>query len=311
VVAVSGGADSAALLRAVVELKRAAMGAGDLFVGHFNHGLRGRESEADAEWVAGLCHELGLRCEIGRADSDTGGVAAAHAEAAARNSRYEFLVKTAERLGARFVVTAHTADDQVETVLHRLLRGTGLAGLAGMPAVRELSASVSLVRPLLTIRRREIEDYLRSLGQSYRTDSSNADRQFTRNRIRHDLLPRLRTDFNPDVDDAILRLARQAGDAQAIVEAHADELLAECVHLESPERLVIDLSALGDVPPLVLRELCKRAWTQAGWPLQAMGFAEWDQLAELLVVADGARSINLPGGVRAVRRGQQAILETV
>lgn len=286
-----------------------AEGAGEQLVAHFNHSLRGAESEADAEWVAGLCRELGLVCELGRADSASTGAAAVRTEAAARTARYEFLQKTAERRGARYVVTAHTADDQVETVLHRLVRGTGLAGLAGIPARRELTASVTLVRPLLAVRRIEIEDYLQSLGQSYRTDASNANRQFTRNRIRHELLPRLRSDYNLEVDDAILRLALQAGEAQVLIEARVDELVGECVRRDTPGRVVIDGSAWEQLPPIVLRELCKRAWTEAGWPLGAMGFAEWQQLANLLVSADGGPPINLPGGVRASRQGPRLVLE--
>src|SRR5262249_19663731 len=138
-------------------------------------------------------------------------------EAAARDARYHFLRSTAERLGARYVATGHTADDQVETILHHILRGSGLAGLAGVPRLRSPSAAVTLIRPLLTIERTEVEDYLRQLGQDYRCDASNLSTEHTRNRIRHELLPLLADRFNPHVRDALRRLGTLAGEAQEVL----------------------------------------------------------------------------------------------
>ena len=194
-VAVSGGADSVALLRGLAGLKVG--GEGKLVVGHFNHRLRGEESDGDEQFVARLAEELGLGLECGRLEAGDIDACPDGIEEAARRQRYRFLTETAERVGARYVACAHTADDQVETVLHRILRGTGIAGLAGIPRCRRLSPAVTLIRPLLEVRRAELVDYLASLGQSYREDSSNLDRRFTRNRIRHDLLPQLAKDFNP------------------------------------------------------------------------------------------------------------------
>jgi tRNA(Ile)-lysidine synthase len=308
-VAVSGGADSVALLRALLEAKRSTAGAGKLVVGHYDHGLRGRESEADAAWVAELCGELAVDCELGRHELATDLATPDGIEAAARTARYAFLRETAERLGARMVVTAHTADDQVETVLHHLLRGTGLAGLAGMPATRTMSPSVALLRPLLTVSRAEIEDYLASLGQTFRADATNSDVRLTRNRIRHELLPRLRADYNREVDTAILRAAQQAGEAQVIVESQADGLLESCLQRDTPGQIVLDVSRLADVPSIVVREVCKAAWSRAGWPLQAMGFVQWQQLAEMLAARDAPPAINLPGNVRARVEGERLLLE--
>jgi tRNA(Ile)-lysidine synthase len=121
-------------------------------------------------------------------------------EAAARAARYEFLQATAERLGARYVATAHTADDQAETVLHHIVRGTGLAGLAGMSRARSLGAAATLIRPLLSFRRRDVIEYLGALGQSYCEDTTNRDPAFTRSRIRHELLPLLASGLQPARD---------------------------------------------------------------------------------------------------------------
>ena len=144
---------------------------------------------------------------------------------------------TAERLGARYVVTAHTADDQAETILHRILRGTGVAGLAGMRRARPLGPAATLIRPLLDVRRAEILAYLSELQQPFQDDASNSDLGFTRNRIRHELLPRLAADYNSDVVAALLRLGQTAHDAQQHIDAAVEELLCDVV---SPSPRAID-----------------------------------------------------------------------
>ncbi len=319
--AVSGGADSVALLRAVAALAaggRAAGSAGRLCVAHFNHGLRGEESRADEAFVVGLCGELGLTCEVGRAapgalDGGDG------LEAAARDARYRFLAEAAANLGARYVATAHTSDDQAETILHRILRGTGIGGLAGIARARPLSlplstsggfpeadspAAATLIRPLLGFRRRELVGYLDDLGQTYRTDSSNAHPHFTRNRIRRELLPTLAEQYNSGVVDALLRLGTLAGEAQAVIDAVVDALFDRSVTFGNSDDVEIDARSLLGQPPYVVRELLLRVWRRAGWPMQSMGFAQWDQLAEMLVAggrADGSSisGATFPGSVQA------------
>lgn len=278
--AVSGGVDSVALLRAIIALKTG--GEGRLRAAHFNHDLRGEQSEADEAFVVELCRRFGVPCEVGRAGK--GRIAAEGTdglEAAARSARYAFLQKTAARLGARYVVTAHTADDQAETILHRIIRGTGIGGLAGMERARALGPAATLIRPLLAVRRAELVAYLDDLGQTYRSDSSNEDTRLTRNRIRHELLPQLAEVFNPSVVDALLRLGTLAGEAQAVIEAIADGLAERCVVCEGSEAVQIDALALAGQPRYVIRELLMAAWRNQAWPMQAMGFAQWDQLAEM------------------------------
>ncbi len=315
VAAVSAGPDSIALLRLLLAIKGRVGGSGKLYVGHVNHHLRGADADADQQWLAALCQRLGVPLEV--CSVNVSELAAADGdgwEAAARQARYNLLKAMAERLGARAVVTGHTADDQVETVLHHIVRGTGLAGLGGMPPARPLSATVSLVRPLLGVWRHELVAHLSDLGQDFRTDASNADARFTRNRLRHELLPLVRDWFNADVDAALLRLASQASEAQRVIADIVARLCDQCVELgrgENRDAIVtdtpvawvrIDCRPLAGQAPLLVRELCKVAWQRAGWPLQAMGFSQWCQLAQL--VADGECPVlNLPGGVRAERDG--------
>jgi tRNA(Ile)-lysidine synthase len=300
--AVSGGADSVALARALAAIR--ADGPGRLCVAHFNHRLRGAESAADEAFVVELCRRLGLHCEVGHAAAALADVAGATLEEAARDARYEFLREAAERLGARYVVTAHTADDQAETVLHRVIRGSGIAGLCGIGRTRPLGPAVTVIRPLLGVRRSDLLAYLQELDQPYRDDSSNADRQFTRNRLRHELLPRLAADFNPGVVNALLRLATLAGEVQAVVDAQVDALAARSVQEDGRGAVRIELSELTAEPRYVVRELLIVVWQRQGWPLQSMGFAEWEQLAEMAVPTAGTSSAAVrkrmfPGGVMA------------
>jgi tRNA(Ile)-lysidine synthase len=306
------------MLRAALAQKEAAGGRGVLFVAHLNHALRS-DSHADEVWLRGLCQRWSVPLEVGKVN--VGQLAARERdglEAAARTARYDFLRETAERLGARFVATAHTRDDQVETILHRLLRGTGLRGLAGIPRFRPLSPSVTLVRPLLDVPRREVLDYLAANGVAYRTDSSNTDPRFTRNRLRHELLPLLRQYYNTNVDDVLLRLAAHAKQAHTIIVDLADSVAQQCVAIEQPPatsrhqvalRIRIDCEALVTQSPLVIREVFRIAWRDAQWPQQAMGFDEWQQLAVLARGAADEPPINLPENVRARRERSVLILE--
>jgi tRNA(Ile)-lysidine synthase len=283
-----------------------------------NHGLRGAGSDADQSWLEALCRHLEIPLKTGRAD--TAAIASAQGdgiEAAAREARYKFLTETAEKLGARFVAVAHTADDQVETVLHRILRGSGLAGLIGMPAFRPLSPTVSLVRPLLPVRRAEILAYLETIGQDFRIDPTNADTRWTRNRVRHLLLPMLRREFNAGVDDALLRLAAQADESQEVITGLAEKLASGCMTIEGEvcadptagaRRVEIDCDKLQGAPLAVVREVCRFVWRKAAWPTQSMGFQAWQSLAEM-IQAPGPASHNLPGDIRARRERDRLVLE--
>jgi tRNA(Ile)-lysidine synthase len=309
VLAVSGGADSVALLRGMLAVKQRAGGPGRLVVGHLNHGLRGALADADQAWLEQLCATLDVELVVGEAD-----FAAKRSkqgdgwEAAARDARYDFLRRTAEQIGARFIAVGHTADDQVETVLHRIVRGTGLAGLAGMPTFRPLSPSVTLVRPLLSVRREEVLDYLAALGQDFRTDETNADPRFTRNRVRNKLLPLVRGEFNAEVDTALLRLSSQADEAQQWIAEAAAPFVEHCATFDADRQIRIDCPRLAEQPPLVIREMCKAAWAQAGWPQQAMGFAEWQLLAEMVLATADIRATNLPAGIHAERQSSDLVL---
>lgn len=308
-IAVSGGADSVALARGLQELRIS--GAGRLVLAHFNHGLRGAESDQDQAFVVELARELGLTVMVetrgGEGESRRGG----DAEEALRELRYRFLVRAADESGARYVATAHTADDQVETVLHNVIRGTGLGGLAGIPRLRPLTAAATLVRPLLSVSRGEVLAYLSSLCQAFREDATNQSLYYTRNRIRHELVPRLEREYNPQVRAALVRLSQIAGAADALLDQQAEELL--CLAARSvPSGVEIDLPALEGTHQTLIQQALLVLWRRQDWPLQDMSFEKWEQLLALVTAPVNTRSDlppqMFPGGVRAERRGNMLLL---
>jgi tRNA(Ile)-lysidine synthase len=284
IVAVSGGADSVALLRASIEA-----GCTNLTVAHVNHQLRGEESEADEDFVKRLAESLGLAFHSERIDlkKEPGNL-----EAEARRLRYEFLERVAVHGGASWIATGHTADDQAETVLHRLLRGAGLQGLRGIAGVKTPPTAMSglvVIRPLLAVTGTQIIDYLSLVNQSFRTDSSNANPRFTRNRIRAEVVPLLKT-FNPEVASVLGRLAEQAEEAHAFLEDRARVLLRQVEKPRAGATVILDRHQLSEQPRLMVREVLRLIWRREGWPMGEMDFDQWEHAVEL-------KRRDFPGGI--------------
>jgi tRNA(Ile)-lysidine synthase len=279
VVGVSGGADSVALVHALHALHRSPpRGAGSLIVAHYNHGLRGESSDADAAFVRQLAEQLDLPFVGGGADGSLPAELSPRDENRLRQRRLDFLLATAHRWGARYVALAHTANDQSETVLHRILRGTGLTGLAGIPRVRRLSTATTLIRPLLSRSRSQILRYLKSLGQPFRHDHSNDDWRYTRNRLRHELLPHLASAYNPRIVAVLGRLAAQARAVEELIEPLVEALRERVERPVSPTETVLDAVPLRDQPDYLLAELFVGIWKRYGWPAQAMTATHWRRL---------------------------------
>ena len=303
--AVSGGADSTSLLRGLAEL--ASESQNEILVGHVDHSLRGRVSQEDAQWVDHLCHNLGVPVESVRRDVPA--IASRSRighEEAARKARYETLERIAATHGCSQIALAHTADDQVETVLHHWVRGTGISGLRGMRRTRQLDSGAILVRPMLEVTRSQVLAYLRQLGQDYRTDRTNDDLTKSRNRIRQRLLPLLEDEFNPSIRNGVIRLAQQAADIEDVFDALCEPLLKNSLQDVTESIVRVDCDVLSRQPRHLIRECLARLWRELGWPRKSMGFAEWDRLAELCL--DSGTTV-LPGNVHAFRRGTLLILE--
>jgi tRNA(Ile)-lysidine synthase len=250
-----------------------------LSVAHLDHGVRGEAARQDAEFVERLAGTLGLPFDLGHWQPERPG----HFESRARAARYRWLMEIASNRNATAVAVGHTRDDQAETILHRIVRGTGLRGLAGIPARRRLAVDppLVLVRPLLGVTRVELRAGLAALGQDFREDASNSDRSRTRARIRHDLLPRLVADFNPRVVEALSRLGTLALSSLRLLDSRLDELEAEGVGVLDQGGIVLDRKRLLDLSPFLRVELIRRLWRHAGWPEVGMSASRWRRLARL------------------------------
>jgi tRNA(Ile)-lysidine synthase len=188
------------------------------------------------------------------------------------------------------------------------VRGTGLAGLAGMPRTRTLGPAVTLIRPMLDISRDEVLAYLAMVVQDYREDSTNAELQFTRNRIRHELLPLVKRDYSPGVVDSLLRLGSLAADAQRVIDRLALVLFERSVVVHDAQRVTIDCRALGSEDRHLVRELLLMVWRRQGWPMKSMGFVQWNSLADMAMAPPGSCKQVFPGEITAQQRGGQLLL---
>jgi tRNA(Ile)-lysidine synthase len=311
VVGVSGGADSVALLLALDEL----LGSGRLdlkiLVTHVNHRLRGKVSDADARWVASLTKHLGYAVAVASVDvrklaAKTGD----NLEQAARRARYEFLARKALTRRAKVILTAHTLDDQAETVLLNLLRGSGAQGLAGVEPVRPIStdSDVLLARPLLSwARRRETENYCRQRGVEFRSDEMNLDERFARVRVRQQLLPLMET-FNPKLVEALVRTAELLREDSIALDRGAATLLELSIEHDEVSRegerarthLRVDLLS---VAPPALRRRALRLWIgQCRGDLRRLELVHISAVENLLLGDRGGRVAELPGGDRVSRK---------
>lgn len=306
-VAVSGGADSVALLRALLVAKRSAVGRGEIFVLHFDHGVRETASAHDAAWVESLADDLGLRCVLGRSTPDGPPSESPSSEEALRNERRAFYEQSVNELGARFLATGHTASDQAETVLFRLLRGTGARGLAGIRQTAALTTQCALVRPLLGITRDQVVAYLAALGQAHRNDETNASDDYTRNWLRHQVLPLLAERF-PAVSGNLTACAERAAETTDLVQSLAADLLAGAASVDGPERIRFDTATLATQPPTLVAEALRLAWRRAEWPEQKMTAEHWHRLVALAVPGGEENTVMFPGTVRAERIGTQLVL---
>jgi tRNA(Ile)-lysidine synthase len=304
IVAVSGGADSSALLLALDELIKQQKLSLKLVVAHLDHGLR-PESRKDARWVKALAKDLGhdfasSRVELGKRRET-------NLEQTARNARYEFLLKTATRKKSEFVLTAHTLDDQAETILLRLLRGSAAEGLTGTATVRQLKPGnqVKLVRPLLSwAHRDETEEYCRSRGIEFRLDEMNDDEAFSRVKVRKQLLPLMKS-FNNRIVEALSRTASLLNEDAEALANQADSLLelaARKADKNETETPMLDVSILSTAPTAVRRRALREWILRGRGDLNRLERVHLMAVEKLIEGGRGGRIAELPGGMKVTRR---------
>jgi tRNA(Ile)-lysidine synthase len=320
-VALSGGADSTALLLALIEANTSSpqnkqpLGV-VLSAAHVHHGLRGAEADADAAFVGELCGRLGVPCKQLAVDvASRQALEGEGLEEAARTVRYMAL----RRLEVEAIATAHTLDDQAETVMMKLLRGAWTEGLGGISTVVQTSGATGekhvlrsaqgdkslgarIVRPLLSARRSEIEAFLKERGQGWREDSSNRDLSLTRNRVRHQLMPALRS-FNPRVDETLARTAGIARDEEAFWQAELARVLPQLMLPGRPVRgggrsvgtavgeteCAVEIARLAALAPALRRRVVRALASRAGVGLSA------EETARVLALAGLGNHPGVPG----------------
>ncbi len=301
-VAVSGGPDSVALL---VSLCRLSYRLGiEIRVAHVNHGLRGEESDADQTFVGQLCRKLGVHLDLSRLGAlrEKGNL-----EEQMRISRYRSLYELAEAEGA-VIATAHHADDQAETLLLKLIRGAGLAGLSGIyPRVRDERGRVRVIRPLLCFRRVEILDYLKRRNVSFRTDSSNLSADLDRNWVRQVLLPQVVERLNRRAVEHLCHTATLAREAETLMNSLSASVLDEVVVTRSSREVALDIPQLRSRPVAVRRRVLREAILLFKPGLRGLGFEPIKSILDLLESPHGHR-MELPRGAVAVRQGDQLVI---
>ncbi|HAZ32167.1 MAG TPA: tRNA lysidine(34) synthetase TilS [Dehalococcoidia bacterium] len=305
VVGVSGGADSVCLLHVLCRL-RDKLGL-DLHVAHLNHQLRGAEADADAEHVSNLARQLGIAATIETRDVKAYQSATRSSlEEAAREVRYAFFADVAQATGAGAVAVGHTADDQAETLLMHLIRGTGLLGLRGMQPLSRWrlpltsfrgwldGTQLTVIRPLLEISREETEAYCAACELSPRLDSSNISSKYLRNRIRAELMSVL-LEYNPGIRDSLRRAARTV----AADIAHLDEEVArlwDSVAVERPDAVALDNQAFSVLSPALQRHLLRSVLGQLLGDLRDIELVQIEALLKVMERPAGKR-LSLPGGL--------------
>ena len=295
--ALSGGPDSVAMFHILIEIGVPVEAA------HFDHQTRAGQSAADAEFVSRLCASLGKAIHVGTAPvaEDAAGSGQSF-EAAARDARYDYFTALARERGCAAVATGHHADDQAETILMRMLRGTSARGLAGI-APKTTRDGVAVIRPLFRLDSETIHAYLHERGYEYRTDASNADTRIVRNRIRHELLPQLAKDYNVNVRDALCRLGDILRSEHELLASLTEEFLAGCLRDET----TIDRAAFrAGHEALQRRALLELAWGHGADP----DFIRIDGAVSFIANGAMGKFFDLGGGVQLCNGRDASTLET-
>ncbi len=302
-VAVSGGPDSVCLLRVLHRLS-ASLGI-NLHVAHLDHMFRGKESADEALFVAELARQLGLPSTIEKIDVPAFcRVRGLPAQAGAREVRYGFLSRAAAEVKASRIATGHTATDQAETFLMRLLRGAGLSGLSGIRPIRE-----NIIRPLIDTTREEVVKYLQQRGQRYMTDPSNEKPLYTRNRIRRDILPVLRQ-FNPRIVETLAEEAALLRDENETIDQLLSPVSTKVITGED-DCVVLDRGIFNALSPAFKRRLLRQSINMLGLEFRGLSFIQVEEALGFIAQAQTGRTMKLPGGIFLERDYEKIVVGVI
>ena len=310
VVGVSAGPDSMALLNLLLGLN--ALDEWDLrfHIAHLNHQLRPSDSDADAAFVQAAADAHSLPCTIETRDiarlieAESGGV-----EEIGRRERYAFFERVCLQTGAKVVAVGHHADDHAETILQRIVRGTGLRGLAGIPRSRPLSqqSEIRLIRPLLRMTRDSLRSYLADEGIAYREDRTNESLDSMRNRIRNVILPQIEESINPQVRDALVRLGEQAHWVEEYLRETVQRTFESLIISHTDQALVLNVDALGRKSRIVQTELIRLGYRAFGLGEQDLAFTHLSAALDLVADSASGKQLQFPQGMTIEKRYHQLI----
>ncbi|HUV50454.1 MAG TPA: tRNA lysidine(34) synthetase TilS [Anaerolineae bacterium] len=300
-ICVSGGPDSVALLHILLSL--APEFSYTIGVAHLNHCLRKKDSDDDAEFVASLAKKLDLPCYIKK--KDVRKYQKQHKlslEEAARRVRYAFYDQVAEKNGFNKIAIGHHADDNAELVLMYLLRGSGPLGIGGIPAVRNCkNDNRQIIRPMISVKRSEIIDFLRAKELRYVSDKSNNDMRFLRNRVRHQLIPLLKGSYNPRVVETLNRLSLIIRCEEKWIESNINSIFKKLTISIRNDKIILSATGIDEIDPAVQRRVIRKAIAEVKGDLRRITFSHIDSAISLLKSGRTIASIDLPDRIRVER----------
>ncbi|MBU1006134.1 MAG: tRNA lysidine(34) synthetase TilS [Candidatus Omnitrophica bacterium] len=294
----SGGPDSVTLLRVLCEIKEEYSLC--IHIAHLDHKFRGDESKADRRFCEDLAKDLGIgiTCE----EIDVPKIAAEKgisSEEAARIERYDFFKRTAEKRGIKKLAVGHNRDDQAETVLMRVLRGAGTLGLGGISPVKNIP-SLTIIRPLIEMSRKEIEKFVGENSLEFRHDPSNDDVFFTRNRIRGELIPYLEKNFNSNVKEVLANMAENLRAENEFLEKFSNRKLRGLSRVKKKE-ILLDIKKLKRQPEAVRKRILRAALREYKGDLRRFTYQHWKEIEKLIDERPGNSIVDLPGGINIIK----------
>lgn len=305
--AVSGGPDSIFLLHALARLKNK-LSIKKLVVCNLDHGLRAKESEEDSDFVKSCAKEAGLEYVHKKIDLKAAKPKALSIEEAAREARYKFFKEAAARTGATVIATGHTLDDQAETVLMRVIKGSSLKGIVGISPIRE-EALIRIIRPLIQLEKTEITRYLDDAGISYRIDSSNLESKFFRNVVRGEIIPFLER-YNPRLKRALFNLAEHLREDFDFIEN--EKARARQYTTGMPDGAVeIELKDIAVQPRTIQKEILRDCLERAGGEVKKLSFRHWKEVEALIKHKRKGNCVDLPGSIRVLRQEKSIIFKRI
>jgi tRNA(Ile)-lysidine synthase len=302
VAAVSGGPDSTALLVALAQIS--SLLDFSIIVAHFNHGLRGAKSDEDEKYSQELAGKMGLIFVSGKMDQKLRQKGDSP-EDFYRQQRYQFLNKVAENYGAQKIALGHNIQDQAETVLLNILRGSGLEGLRGILPMRE----GKFIRPLIEVSKREIIAFLSEAGISYCQDSSNESKIYLRNKIRSELIPDLKEKFNPGIEENLAQMAQILRQDDEYIRNSVQEAMKSTYIQDQPNRISLNIEYVNGLAPAIRSRLFKKILESLNPEKNGFSFSNINALERLAQITESGKRFSLPFGIEATREYDNLILE--